>query len=164
MPQTQVPFSSQLCLAFCCNGLELWHSGTTSCPHEHSFSCLKFLETTVVFCVVCRATSATSHVILGQFKTCVILLGGYLLFGSDPGLASIVGAVLALSGMSVYTSLNLRGSRDLLPNHGSSSAKEKPIAEDKPTVVWGFETSSSFYEARLLCFSVFRAMWCAEFV
>lgn len=54
------------------------------------------------------ATSATSHVVLGQFKTCVILLGGYVFFHSDPGSASICGAVTALCGMSVYTSLNLK--------------------------------------------------------
>ncbi|KAI7979047.1 hypothetical protein LOK49_Contig535G00007, partial [Camellia lanceoleosa] len=60
------------------------------------------------------ATSATSHVVLGQFKTCVILLGGYLLFNSDPGFVSICGAVTALGGMSVYTSLNLKQSQEPL--------------------------------------------------
>lgn len=54
------------------------------------------------------ATSATTHVVLGQFKTCVILLGGFLLFGSNPGLTSIVGAMFALGGMSFYTYLNLQ--------------------------------------------------------
>ncbi|KAK1440197.1 hypothetical protein QVD17_06022 [Tagetes erecta] len=58
------------------------------------------------------ATSATSHVVLGQFKTCVILLGGYLLFGSDPGYASICGAFVAICGMSVYTTLNINETRD----------------------------------------------------
>ncbi|CAL9180396.1 unnamed protein product [Musa hybrid cultivar] len=53
------------------------------------------------------ATSATSHVVLGQFKTCVILLGGFLLFDSKPGISSICGAVTALGGMSLYTYLNL---------------------------------------------------------
>ncbi|KAK6154493.1 hypothetical protein DH2020_008741 [Rehmannia glutinosa] len=92
------------------------------------------------------ATSATSHVVLGQFKTCVILLGGYLLFGSDPGLVSIVGAVLALCGMSVYTSLNLKGSSEkvssLLPNQTVPSVKpksvedeEKPLTEDNSSAV-----------------------------
>ncbi|XP_008801521.1 nucleotide-sugar uncharacterized transporter 2-like isoform X2 [Phoenix dactylifera] len=56
------------------------------------------------------ATSATSHVVLGQFKTCVILLGGYLLFNSNPGLSSICGAITALAGMSLYTYLNMLGS------------------------------------------------------
>ncbi|KAH1063080.1 hypothetical protein J1N35_028067 [Gossypium stocksii] len=58
------------------------------------------------------ATSATSHVVLGQFKTCVILVGGYVLLDSDPGLVSLSGAVFALAGMSVYTSLNLKESKD----------------------------------------------------
>ncbi|XP_076936291.1 nucleotide-sugar uncharacterized transporter 1-like [Bidens hawaiensis] len=53
-------------------------------------------------------TSATTHVVLGQFKTCVILLGGFILFGSNPGSTSIFGAVTALAGMSFYTHLNLR--------------------------------------------------------
>ncbi|RWR75254.1 hypothetical protein CKAN_00362800 [Cinnamomum micranthum f. kanehirae] len=56
------------------------------------------------------ATSATTHVVLGQFKTCVILLGGYLLFNSNPGMSSICGAITALGGMSVYTYLNLLSS------------------------------------------------------
>lgn len=79
--------------------------------------------------------------VLGQFKTCVILIGGYLLFSSDPGLVSIVGAVVALCGMSVYMSLNLRESNEkassLLPNQNlppikpkSSEDEEKPVAED----------------------------------
>ncbi|KAM7250531.1 hypothetical protein ACFE04_022414 [Oxalis oulophora] len=61
------------------------------------------------------ATSATSHVVLGQFKTCVILLGGNLMFDSDPGLLSLFGVVVALSGMSVYTSLNLKQTPDSKP-------------------------------------------------
>ncbi|KAL3819578.1 hypothetical protein ACJIZ3_005483 [Penstemon smallii] len=52
-------------------------------------------------------TSATTHVVLGQFKTCVILLGGFLIFGSNPGQTSILGAATALAGMSFYTFLNL---------------------------------------------------------
>ena len=54
------------------------------------------------------ATSATSHVVLGQFKTCVILLGGFLLFQANPGPKSICGATMALSGMAMYTFLNLQ--------------------------------------------------------
>uniref|UniRef100_A0A2N9HWN7 Sugar phosphate transporter domain-containing protein n=1 Tax=Fagus sylvatica TaxID=28930 RepID=A0A2N9HWN7_FAGSY len=65
------------------------------------------------------ATSATTHVVLGQFKTCVILLGGYLIFSSDPGFVSICGAFTALCGMSVYTSLNLQESSE-------SSSKQLP--------------------------------------
>ncbi|KAK4850810.1 hypothetical protein QYF36_009972 [Acer negundo] len=79
------------------------------------------------------ATSATSHVVLGQFKTCVILLGGYILFNSDPGFVSICGAVTALCGMTVYTSLNLQksheGSSKQLPKQNVSLPKPKTTTE-----------------------------------
>ena len=59
----------------------------------------------------------------------MILLGGFILFKSDPGVVSIGGAVVALSGMSVYTSLNLQGSQEnmqqILP-----SPKPKSIPDD----------------------------------
>ncbi|XP_057440981.1 nucleotide-sugar uncharacterized transporter 2 isoform X2 [Lotus japonicus] len=71
------------------------------------------------------ATSATTHVVLGQFKTCVILLGGYLLFKSDPGVISISGAVVALSGMSIYTTLNLQESQE-------STSKQLPKQVSPP--------------------------------
>lgn len=74
----------------------------------------------------CRATSATTHVVLGQFKTCVILVGGYLLFDSDPGFVSLCGAVAALGGMSVYTSLNLKETKE------SSSSKQLPTQNPIP--------------------------------
>ncbi|KAK6259176.1 hypothetical protein SCA6_013650 [Theobroma cacao] len=54
------------------------------------------------------ATSAISSVVLGQFKTCVVLLGNYYLFGSNPGISSIFGAFIAIGGMSLYTYLNIR--------------------------------------------------------
>ncbi|ERN16700.1 hypothetical protein AMTR_s00051p00220980 [Amborella trichopoda] len=66
------------------------------------------------FGLVIWATSATTHVVLGQFKTCIILLGGSLLFQSDPGVMSICGAVGALCGMSVYTYLNLQKTTDAM--------------------------------------------------
>ncbi|CAH9083690.1 unnamed protein product [Cuscuta europaea] len=66
------------------------------------------------------ATSAISHVVLGQFKTCVVLLGGYLLFGSDPGMVSICGVIAAICGMSIYTLLSLKESSDYIPKHSLS--------------------------------------------
>lgn len=87
-----------------------------------------------LFFGVCRATSATSHVVLGQFKTCVILLGGYLLFNSDPGFVSICGAVTALGGMSIYTSLNLQKSQEAsnkqIPKHNVPLPKPNANTED----------------------------------
>ncbi|GAB2230387.1 hypothetical protein Droror1_Dr00014650 [Drosera rotundifolia] len=80
------------------------------------------------------ATSATAHVILGQFKTCIILLGGYLLFNSDPGVLSLCGALAALCGMSVYTSLSLKESRENAAkapqSQASSLSKPKSDVED----------------------------------
>ncbi|CAJ2637929.1 nucleotide-sugar uncharacterized transporter 1 [Trifolium pratense] len=61
------------------------------------------------------ATSAVSHVVLGQFKTCILLLGNYYLFGSNPGTISICGAFTAIGGTSIYTYLNLKQQ----PNKGS---------------------------------------------
>ncbi|WVY90324.1 hypothetical protein V8G54_035838 [Vigna mungo] len=75
------------------------------------------------------ATSATTHVVLGQFKTCVIVLGGFILFKSDPGVVSIGGAVVALSGMSVYTSLNLQGSQENM-QQSLPSPKSKSTGDD----------------------------------
>lgn len=75
----------------------------------------------ILFVVLCSATSATSHVVLGQFKTCVLLLGSYLIFNSDPGFVSICGAVAALCGMSIYTSLNLKDKHE-----SSSKQQQKP--------------------------------------
>ncbi|KAE8657970.1 Nucleotide/sugar transporter family protein isoform 2 [Hibiscus syriacus] len=53
------------------------------------------------------ATSAISHVVLGQFKTCVLLLGNYYIFQSNPGATSICGAFIAIAGMTYYTYLSL---------------------------------------------------------
>lgn len=75
---------------------------------------------------------------LGQFKTCVILLGGYVLFNSDPGIVSICGALAALVGMSVYTSLNLHKSGDVsgkqIPKQAllaKANGEEKTDVEEK---------------------------------
>ena len=71
--------------------------------------------------------------VLGQFKTCVILLGGNLIFNSDPGIVSIGGAVVALTGMSVYTTLNLQESKEnskQLQKQISTSPEPKSPSED----------------------------------
>lgn len=70
------------------------------------------------------ATSAVSHVVLGQFKTCVILLGGFLLFNSNPGILSICGAITALGGMSLYTYLNMIASHQQAPK---SANRQSPF-------------------------------------
>lgn len=81
-----------------------------------------------------RATSAISHVVLGQFKTCVILLGNYNLFGSNPGTTSICGAFVAIVGMTFYTYLNLYNKKQqsgkASPRNGSTLPKSKLSKEN----------------------------------
>uniref|UniRef100_A0A6N2KKP8 Sugar phosphate transporter domain-containing protein n=2 Tax=Salix viminalis TaxID=40686 RepID=A0A6N2KKP8_SALVM len=67
------------------------------------------------------ATSAISHVVLGQFKTCVVLLGNFCIFGSNPGATSICGAFMAIAGMSGYTYLNINNPK---PQTGKSSPRK----------------------------------------
>ncbi|KAG4378535.1 hypothetical protein GLYMA_17G057400v4 [Glycine max] len=77
------------------------------------------------------ATSAVSHVVLGQFKTCIILLGNYYLFGSNPGIISICGAFTAIAGMSVYTYLNLKQqSNKIFPRQATLLPKSKLSKEN----------------------------------
>ncbi|KAF2317613.1 hypothetical protein GH714_025561 [Hevea brasiliensis] len=74
------------------------------------------------------ATSAISHVVLGQFKTCVVLLGNFYLFGSNPGVTSICGAFTAIAGMSAYTYLNLCGMKS---QAGKTSPHKTPAAKSR---------------------------------
>ncbi|KAJ0261531.1 Nucleotide-sugar uncharacterized transporter 1 [Hirschfeldia incana] len=69
------------------------------------------------------ATSAITHVVLGQFKTCVLLLGNFYIFGSNSGVVSVCGAVVAIIGTSLYTYLNTR--TQSLKASSSSSALDK---------------------------------------
>ncbi|XP_019058565.1 PREDICTED: uncharacterized membrane protein At1g06890 isoform X2 [Tarenaya hassleriana] len=104
------------------------------------------------------ATSATSHVVLGQFKTCVILLGGYVIFGSDPGFVSISGAVVALAGMSVYTWLNLQvkslenSTKPNLPMQNAVVSKPKSDADESgaDTVVISEPVTSTTNSANIV--------------
>lgn len=78
------------------------------------------------------ATSATTHVVLGQFKTCVILLGGFLLFHNNPGFSSICGATVALGAMTVYTYLNLHETHESIGN--KIPLKQNSFSSLKPKV------------------------------
>jgi hypothetical protein len=75
-----------------------------------------------------------SHVVLGQFKTVVIMLAGYLVFNSVPGFTSLCGAVITLGGMSVYTYIGIKESGTGSKKNPSKSARQNsPLL--KPTVV-----------------------------
>jgi solute carrier family 35 protein E3 len=53
------------------------------------------------------ATSAVSVVLLGQCKTCSILLGGYLFFDARPRVQTLAGAALALTSVAAFTCISL---------------------------------------------------------
>lgn len=62
---------------------------------------------------------------LGQFKTCVLLLGNYYIFGSNSGMISVCGAFVAIMGTSLYTYLNTRGQSLKAPSSSSSAPSDK---------------------------------------
>ncbi|KAK8595811.1 hypothetical protein V6N13_000498 [Hibiscus sabdariffa] len=88
------------------------------------------------------ATSAISHVVLGQFKTCVLLLGSYYLFGSNPGTTSICGAFIAIGGMSLFTYLNLNAKKQPAPPKASSSLPKSKLGEGNEENRHGFGADS----------------------
>ncbi|CAK9039749.1 Nucleotide-sugar uncharacterized transporter 2, partial [Durusdinium trenchii] len=47
-------------------------------------------------------TSPLAHILLGQLKTILILLGGFLFFDKEPTLRTLMGAVMALTGITMY--------------------------------------------------------------
>ncbi|KAJ1259054.1 hypothetical protein BS78_10G123900 [Paspalum vaginatum] len=77
------------------------------------------------------ATSALAHVVLGQFKTIVIMLSGYMVFNSDPGFTSLCGAVIALVGMSVYTYLGMKESATSGRRISLSSRQDSHLMKSK---------------------------------
>ncbi|EOY32101.1 Nucleotide/sugar transporter family protein isoform 1 [Theobroma cacao] len=88
------------------------------------------------------ATSAISHVVLGQFKTCVLFLGSYYLFGSNPGTTSICGAFVAIGGMSFFTYLNLHAKQQPSPLKVSSSLPKSKLSESNGENRDGFGAES----------------------
>ena len=102
------------------------------------------------FLAIYSATSAISHVVLGQFKTCVVLLGNYYLFGSNPGMISICGAFTAIVGMSFYAYLNLKQqSSKIYPRQASTLPKPK----------LGKANGSSHDDGRYSAESVWQNSW-----
>jgi hypothetical protein len=58
--------------------------------------------------LVMGACSALSHTILGQLKACVIILGGWCIFGMHYPPKAIAGAALAFCAIVGYTRVNLQ--------------------------------------------------------
>ena len=91
--------------------------------------------------VVISNLSALTHQLLGQAKTCIILLAGYIFFSSPLSATQGYGALLAMSAMVAYTKFTMndaqkgRLSQGILPLH-------------KPAVAIGssaISTGSTYY-------------------
>ncbi|CAH8386454.1 unnamed protein product [Eruca vesicaria subsp. sativa] len=78
------------------------------------------------------ATSAITHVVLGQFKTCVLLLGNFYIFGSNSGVVSVCGAIVAIIGTSLYTYLNTRSQslKALAPSPSDKKSRFSELIKD----------------------------------
>ena len=61
--------------------------------------------------LVMGGLSALSHTVLGQLKACLVILGGWLLFGQAYPAKATVGASVAVASMIGYTRLNLHEQR-----------------------------------------------------
>ncbi|KAI9112587.1 hypothetical protein K1719_016510 [Acacia pycnantha] len=93
------------------------------------------------------ATSAISHVVLGQFKTCVLLLGNYYLFGANPGTTSICGAFTAIAGMSIYTYLNLKPQSSKVSPWQTSTLPKSKLGKENGNSKLGKENGNSIHDA-----------------
>lgn len=58
--------------------------------------------------LVIGKTSPIAYNVLGHFKTCLILIMGFILFGYPIDMRNITGILVALAGIFYYTHLNLR--------------------------------------------------------
>merc|ERR1711862_927980 len=57
-------------------------------------------------------TSAVTFELVGQLKTCTLLLAGAVLFAEWPGVRTLAGTSLTISAMVVYTRWNLQDIAD----------------------------------------------------
>ncbi|KAG2243279.1 hypothetical protein Bca52824_094874 [Brassica carinata] len=72
-----------------------------------------------------RFLSSVVWSLSSRFKTCVLLLGNFYIFGSNSGVVSVCGAVVAIIGTSLYTYLNTRGQSLKASSSSSSSPLDK---------------------------------------
>ena len=67
--------------------------------------------------------SALAHVLLGQLKTCLVLLMGVMLFDQRPKMVGIAGATGAVVSITIYTLLKLEESKGV-SSPGQGFARE----------------------------------------
>jgi hypothetical protein len=49
-----------------------------------------------------------THILLGQAKSCIIVITGFLLLGNFPGWLSLSSAVIAIISVTLYTFVNVK--------------------------------------------------------
>ena len=98
--------------------------------------------------------SALAHVLLGQVKTCSVIVAGTLFYDASPTPKGIAGASLALIAITSYSLLRLPGGIGGICGHGkvgphmqasehgkkstgSDSASEDDVDEDRPLTSGG---------------------------
>jgi solute carrier family 35 protein E3 len=76
--------------------------------------------------LVMGETSALTHVLLGQLKTCVVIWCGFLFFAQVPSARSLLGAAIVVVSVVVYTKFNLNeqnAKRKLAENTAAQNAE-----------------------------------------
>lgn len=76
--------------------------------------------------IIIGKTSAVTYQVVGHFKTCLLLVGGYYLFGSYASTANKIGVGLAWVGMIAYTEVKRREGLEQ-----ASATKDKEREKDK---------------------------------
>jgi hypothetical protein len=92
----------------------LQHQLTPELVASLSWSALAAVAINVSTTLVLGVTSALSLILLGQTKTCAVMLAGVLIFDAPPNGMATLGAALAVGCIGWYTTLKLcdRPSRD----------------------------------------------------
>jgi hypothetical protein len=94
-----------------------------------------FASALAAFCATWSATaifgriSALAHVLLGQLKTCSVLLVAWLVYDADQTLGGLFGALLAIVSIAAYSVMRLPGNRAEGPSEQRLRADEIGLEE-----------------------------------
>ncbi len=108
-----MPYQFMICAAFAVfeihtNSTEFYstaYEGGSSLLFAIFMTCVMAVAVNIVTYALIGKTSAVTYQVVGHFKTCLTLLGGYLLFETSKKSASvsnIFGIFVALFGMYLY--------------------------------------------------------------
>jgi hypothetical protein len=105
-------------------GLRAFDYSLSSCTLLFLSGALAFLINWSVMMVL-GMTSALTHILLGQLKTCTIILLGSLLFHTQPTLKSLVGSAVVVVAVTAYTYVNVQEQQ-----RASQSQQQRVFASD----------------------------------